>query len=135
MINLHYYHVLDEDFVHKVISMYSESGVFLKSFDLLKKNCINTFRQGNRLYHTAKEYVDDVVSFDNLGIGNFNGIFKVYFLFCSIVFIVFLIHLTINFILSREERIRSWETGLRIYLNFQRFVNIKNRIVSYFNRT
>ena len=90
--------------------MYSESGVFLKSFDSLKKDSIDFFTKETQLYRTAKEYVDDVVSFDNLGIGNFNGIFKVYFLFCLIVSVVFLIYLTINFILSRVERIRRWKS-------------------------
>ena len=127
MTNLHIYHVFDGDFAEKGFLMYSESGQFLKSFDLIKKNCIDSFRKENRLYHTTKEYVDDVVSFDNLGIGNFYGIFIAYFLFCSIVLIVFVIHLTSNFILSGRCRFE-----FRNYISFQRFVNMKNRIVSCF---
>ena len=105
MTNEHFYHVLDEDFVHKIISMYLEAGIFLESSDSIKKNSIEYFKKDNRFYHTAKEYVDDVISFDNLGIGNFYGIFKVYFFVCSIVFVL---HLTINCILSRRKRIRRW---------------------------
>ena len=126
MINLQIYHVFDDDTVHKFALTYSEFGIFLKSFDSMKEDCIDTFRLENRLYHTAKEYVDDVVSFDNLGIGNFYGIFKAYFLICSIIFIVFMIHLTINFILSRKKRIRRWTIEVSNYLNFQRFVGLKN---------
>ena len=127
MTNEHFYHVLDEDFVHKIFLMYSEAGIYLKLFDSIKKNSFEYFIKENRIYRTPKEYVDDVVSFDNLGIGNFYGIFKVYFFVCSIVFGI---HLTINCMLSRRRRIE-----FIIYLNFQRFVNVKNRIISFVSKT
>ena len=140
MTNLHLYNVLDEDFVHKFFLMYTESGIYLGSLDSLKKDCFNFIMKENRLYRTPKAYVDDVVSFDNLGIGNFYGIFKAFFLFCSLVLIVFVIHLiiiiinliTIKFILTRKKIIRRWAIDSTIYLNFQRLVNLKNRIVFYF---
>ena len=110
MTNLYIYHVLDEDFAHKIFLMHTESGLFVRLFDEMKRNCINFVMKENRIYRTTKEYIDDVVSFDNLGIGNFNGIFKLYFVLCSIISIVFVIHLTIKFILSRSASIRRWTT-------------------------
>ena len=130
MTNEHFYHVLDQYSFQNVFSMYMESGLLINAFDSMKRNCINFIMKENRFYRTHKEYVDDVVSFDNLGIGNFYGIFKAYFVFCSIVLTVFVIHLIINFILSRRGRIE-----FIIYLNFQRFVNMKNRIGSCFKCT
>ena len=127
MTNLYIYNVLDEDFIHKLALAYTESGLYTNSLVEIKRNAIDFIRKENRLYHTAKEYVDDVVSFDNLGIGNFYGIFKIYFAFCLIVLIVFVVHSMVNFILSRGEQIE-----LIIYRNFQRFVNMKNRTVSCF---
>ena len=127
MINLHFYHVLDEDYFHKISLMYLESGLFINAFDSMKKSSTDFMRKENRLYNTPKEYVDDVVSFDNLGIGNFYGIFKAYFVFCSIVLIIFVIHSIVSLILSRRRGI-----DLLIYLNFQKFVNMKNVIVSCF---
>ena len=103
MTNLHCYNVLDEDFVYKITLMYTEAGIYLDSFNSLKKGSIDFFRKGNRFYQTVKEYVDDVVSFDNLGIANFHGIFKVHFLFCSIVLFGFVIHLMINFIIKKTQ--------------------------------
>ena len=64
--------MLDEDFVYKITLMYTEAGIYLDSFNSLKKGSIAFFRKGNRFYQTVKEYVDDVVSFDNLRIGNFH---------------------------------------------------------------
>ena len=122
--------MFDEDFVHKLILMYTESGLFVNALNEIKRSCTDSFMKDHRLYHTAKEYVDDVFSFDNLEIGNFYGIFKAYFVFSSIVLIVFVIHLIINFILSRKRRIE-----FVIYLTFQRFVNMKNRIVFCFKST
>ena len=114
MTNLHMYNVLDEDLIHKYVLLYTESGIYLGSLDSFKKDCINFIMKENRFYHTTKAYVDDVVSFDNLVIGNFSGIFKAFFLFCSLISIVFVIHLiiiiinliTIKFILTRKKRIR-----------------------------
>ena len=119
------YNVLDQDFVHKLFLMYTESGMFIHSQSEMKRNSLNFIMKENRIYRTTKEYVDDVVSFDNLGIGNFYGIFKAYFAFCSVILIVFVLHLIIKFILSKRNRIE-----FIIYLNFQRLMNIKNRIVS-----
>ena len=135
MTNLHMYNVLDEDFVHKFFFMYTESGIYLGSLDSLKKDCFDFIMKDNRIYHTTKAYVDDVFSFDNLGIGNFYGIFKAFFLFCSLVLIIFVIHLFTNFILLRKKRIKKWTNEFRIYLNFQRFVNMKDRIVFCFKIT
>ena len=118
MTNLHYYHVFDEDFIHNFSLAYTEFGFLLNSQDEIRTNCIDFMRKENRFYHTAKEYVDDVVSFDNLGIGNFYGIFKIYLAFCSMLLIAFLIHSMANFILSRRRRIY-----FRIYLYFQKKYN------------
>ena len=102
--NLHFYHVLDEEFAYRNSLANMEVGLYIKLLDDIKKNSIDFIRNENRLYRTAKEYVDDVVSFDNLGIGNFNGIFKVCFLFYSLISIVFIIHLINKFILSIIKR-------------------------------
>ena len=133
MTNLYFYHVLDEEFFRKVSIGYMESGLFVDTFDTIKKMSNDFFMKENRIYHTVKEYVDDLISFDNLGIGNFYGIFKMYFLVCSIISIVFVIHLIINDILSRSAR--RWTTEFIIYSNFQRFVNITDRIVFSFKST
>ena len=131
MTNLHIYNVLDEEnLVHKMFLMYSEAGIFTSLLEEMKINSVGFFRKENRLFHTAKEYVDDMVSFDNLGIGNFYGIFKLYFAFCSLVLVVFVVHSMANSILSRRRR-----TDFIICLNFQSFVNIKNRIVLFFSQT
>ena len=108
MMNLHFYHVLDEDFAHKIFLMYTESGIFVDTFDTVKKRSTDFIMKENRFYRTPKEYVDDFVSFDNLGIDNFYGIFKACFVFCSLISIVFVIHLIIKFILSRSASIRRW---------------------------
>ena len=129
MMNLHVYHVLDEDFAHKIFLMYTESGIFVDTFDTIKKRSTDFVMKENRLYRTPKEYVDDFVSFDNLGIGNFNGIFTAYFVFCSLISIVFVIHLIIKIILSRRASIRRWKTDY-FDLILQRFLIMKNRIVS-----
>ena len=113
-------------------SMYMESGLLINAFDSMKRNCINFIMKENRFYRTHKEYVDDVVSFDNLGIGNFYGIFKAYFVFCSLISIVFVIHLIIMFILSKRASIRRWTADF-FYQILKRFLIIKNRIVFYFN--
>ena len=125
MTNEHFYHVLDQYSFQNIFSMYMEAGLFINAFDSMKRNCINFIMKENRFYRTHKEYVDDVVSFDNLGIGNFYGIFKAYFVFCSIVLIVFVIHLIINFILSRSASIRRWTTD-SFNLILQRFLIMKN---------
>ena len=130
MTNLYIYHVLDENLIYKVFLMYTEAGMYVRLTDQIKRSCTDFFMKENRLYNTLKDYVDDVISFDNLGIGNFNGILKTYFVFCSIVLIVFVIHLIIDFILSRLENFE-----FIIYPNFQRFVNMKNRTVSCFKST
>ena len=116
---------MDEDFVYKMFLTHTEAGLFVNLYNEIKRNCVGFFNKQNRFYRTTKEYVDDVVSFENLGIGNFYGIFKMYFAFCSIVLIVFVLHLIIKFILSRKHRVE-----FIIYLNFQRLLNMKNRIVS-----
>ena len=85
---------MDEDFAHKLFLMYTESGFYVKLIDQVKKSCVDFIRKENRFYRTLKEYVDDLISFDNLGIGNFYGIFKSYFVFCSIMLIIFVIHHT-----------------------------------------
>ena len=125
MMNLHIYHVLDEDYAHKIFLMYTESGIFVDTFDTIKKRSTDFVMKENRLYRTPKEYVDDFVSFDNLGIGNFYGIFKAYFVFCSLISIVFVIHLIIKFILSRSASIRRWSTD-PLDLILQRFLIMKN---------
>ena len=130
MTNLHIYHVLDDDHNYKFSLMYTESGLFMNTLDEIKKKSSDFFKKENRFYQTAKEYVDDLVSFDNLGIGNFYGIFKIYFAFCSIVSIVFVVHSMVNFILSRREQIE-----FIIYRNFQRFVSLKNKLVFCFKKT
>ena len=107
--------------------MYSESGLFANFVEVIKRKCMEYIMKKNRIYRTPGEYVDDLVSFDNLEIGNFYGIFRSYFVFCSIVFIVFIVHSMVNFILSRRRRIE-----FIIYLTVQRLVNLKNRIVPYF---
>ena len=120
MMNQHIYHVLDEDFAHKIFLMYTESGIFVDTFDTIKKRSTDSFMKENRLYHTPKEYVDSFVSFDNLGIGNFNGIFKIYFAFCFIILLVFVIQLIINFISSRKERNRRWTTEFTSIREFKK---------------
>ena len=130
MTNLYFYHVLDEEFFRKVSIGYMESGLFVDTFDTIKKMSNDFFMKENRIYHTVKEYVDDLISFDNLGIGNFYGIFEAYFVFCLIVFIVFVIHSIVNFTLSRKEKVE-----FIIYLTVQGFVKMKNRIVSSFKCT
>ena len=131
MMNQHIYHILDEDFAHKIFLMYTESGIFVDTFDTIKKRSTDFVMKESRLYRTPKEYVDDFVSFDNLGMGNFYGIFKAFFLFCSLISIVFVIHLIIKFILSRSASIRRWKTDY-FDLILQRFLIMKNRIVSCF---
>ena len=125
MKNLYFYHVLNENFAYKMFLTYTEAGFFINLYDEMKRNSLNFIMKENRLYRTTKEYVDDVVSFDNLGIGNFYGIFKAYFAFCLLALIVFVLHLIIKFILSKRHRIE-----FIIYLNFEKLVNMKNRIVS-----
>ena len=120
------YNVLDQDFAHKLFLMYTEFGIFIHWQFEIQRKCNEIIMKQNRFYHTTKEYVDDVISFDNLGIGNFYGIFKAYFLFCLLVLIVFVLHIIIKFILSKRKRI-----AFILYLNFQRLMNIKNRIVSF----
>ena len=128
--NLHVYHVLGEDFANKIFLMYTEAGFFINLLDEIKRGSIDYIMKENRVYRTPKEYVDDMVSFDNLGIGNFYGIFEAYFVFCLIVFIVFVIHSIVNFTLSRKEKVE-----FIIYLTVQGFVKMKNRIVSSFKCT
>ena len=125
MMNLHIYNVLDEDFAHEIFLMYTESGLFVDTFDTIKKRSTDFVMKESRLYRTPKEYVDDFVSFDNLGMGNFYGIFKAFFLFCSLISIVFVIHLIIKFILSRSASIRRWTTD-SFDLILQRFLIMKN---------
>ena len=126
--NKYFYHVLDEDYFHQISLMHSEGGLFINILDSIKEDSINFFKKENRLYHTTKEYVDDVVSFDNLGIGNFNGIFKIYFAFCFIILLVFVIQLIINFISSRKERNRRWTTEFTSIREFKKLF-FKNKIV------
>lgn len=96
--NLHIYHVFDEDFIRKVMIMYTEGGLFVNLMNSLKQNALTYFRRENRVYFTVKEYIDDVVTFDNLVIDNFYNIFKLYFSFCSTVLLGFVIHVIIDFI-------------------------------------
>ena len=107
--------------------MYSESGLFANFVEVIKRKCMEYIMKKNRIYRTPGEYVDDLVSFDNLGLGNFYGIFRAYLVFCLIVFIAFVVHLMAKFILSRRRRIE-----FTIYLNYQRLVNLTNRIVFCF---
>lgn len=102
--NFHFYHTLDDEIMKKIILSYMENGLLDSIVRKRKRMSFSSYIRENKYFSSTKEYIDEFASFDNLSFENFDGIFKIYFLFCLIVLLIFGIHLLITFLFDKKEK-------------------------------
>ena len=70
-----------------------ENGMVGSMYDCFEKEAMATVRRSNVSYfESLEEYIEEYSGFSDLDLENFRYIFLYYFLFGSLIFIVFLMH-------------------------------------------
>lgn len=88
-----------ERFYPKLIA-YTEAGIPVQLRKSIRQNS-DAFYMVNKIYRTLEQFSDDNSKFDVLVVENFKYLFLTFFLFCSIVFLIFVLHnLYVRFIYS-----------------------------------